>query len=41
MSTIHVMTPEGNFDVLVPAAQLEQRMVEIAKETRGFVSITD
>lgn len=42
MSTIHVMTPEGlDFSVFVPTAQLGQRMVEIAKETKGFVSITD
>ena len=42
MSTIHVMTPEGlDFNVFVPTARLEQRMVEIAKETKGFVSIID
>ena len=42
MSTIHVMTPEGlDFNVFVPTAQLGQRMVEIAKETEGFVSVTD
>ena len=42
MSTIHVMTPEGlSFDVFVPAAQLGQRMAEIARETEGFVSVID
>ena len=42
MSTIHVMTPEGfDFNVFVPTAQLGQRMAEIAKETGGFVSVTD
>lgn len=42
MSTIHVITPEGlDFNVFVPTAQLGQRMVEIAKETEGFVSVTD
>lgn len=42
MSTIHVMTPEGlDFNVFVPTAQLGQRMAEIAKETEGFVSVTD
>lgn len=38
MSTIHVMTPEGlDFNVFVPTAQLEQRMIEIAWETGGTV----
>lgn len=42
MSTIHVITPEGlNFNVFVPTAQLGQRVVEIAKETEGFVSVID
>lgn len=40
MSTIHVSTPEGlTFDVLVPTVQLGQRMMEIARETQGSVSI--
>ena len=42
MSIIHVMAPEGlDFNVFVPTAQLGQRMVEIAKETEGFVSVID
>lgn len=40
MKTIHVNTPEGlSFDVLVPAAQLGQRMAEIAEETEGTVAV--
>ena len=42
MSTIHVMTPEGlDFNVFVPTAPRGQRLAEIAKETEGFVSVTD
>lgn len=37
MSTVHVVTPEITFDVLVPTVQLEQRMMEITKETEGIV----
>lgn len=37
MSIIHIVTPEIAFDVLVPAVQVEQRMMEIAEETAGIV----
>lgn len=37
MSTIHIVTPEIAFDVLVPTVQVEQRMEEIAMETEGIV----
>ena len=37
MSTIHIVTPEIAFDVLVPTVQIEQRMTELAAETAGIV----
>ena len=37
MSTIHIVTPEIAFDVLVPTVQVERRMMEIAEETAGIV----
>ena len=37
MSTIHIVTPEVTFDVLVPADQLGRRMEELAAETEGIV----
>lgn len=37
MSTIHIVTPEIAFDVLVPTAQLGRRMEELATETEGIV----
>ena len=37
MSTIHIVTPEIAFDVLVPTVQIERRMMEIAEETAGVV----
>ena len=37
MSTIHVVTHEIAFDVLVPTVQIERRMMEIAEETKGIV----
>ena len=37
MSTIHIVTPEIAFDVLVPLVQVEQRMKELAEETEGIV----
>ena len=37
MSTIHIVTHEIAFDVLVPTVQVEQRMEELAEETEGIV----
>lgn len=37
MSTIHIVTPEIAFDVLVPTVQVERRMKELAMETKGIV----
>ena len=37
MSTIHIVTPEVTFDILVPTAQLGRRMMELAEETEGIV----
>ena len=37
MSTIHIVTPEVTFDIVVPSAHLERRMEELAAETEGIV----
>lgn len=37
MSTVHIVTPEITFDVLVPTDQVGQRMMELAEETEGVV----
>lgn len=39
MSTVHIVTPEVVFDVLVPTAQLGRRMMELADETAGIVYV--
>ena len=39
MSTIHIVTPEIAFDVLVPTVQAERRMEELAAETAGIVYV--
>lgn len=39
MKTIHVTTPEVEFDILVPAAQQELRAAEVAMETDGIVTV--
>ena len=37
MSTVHIVTPEIAFDVLVPVDQVGRRMMELAEETEGIV----
>lgn len=39
MVSIHVSTPEVSFDVLVPRRLAVMRMIEIADETNGTVSV--
>ena len=39
MVSIHVTTPEVSFDVLVPRRLAVLRLIEIAEETNGTVSV--
>lgn len=39
MSTVHIVTPEIAFDVLVPTDQVGRRMMELADETAGIVYV--